>query len=151
MVMDTYMQLRKWLKSMDEIARADMVNKAIEELLILKIQDVNFFNSFNELGINDVCIYGMGKLGKYLFRIVNDAGIKIVVCVDNSPSVEYGDVVIVSKDKIKDYVDQIGSFIVTSEYYYDEIKSELNENFDKQVVLLRDILEEMIMHEHCRI
>jgi hypothetical protein len=60
-------------------------------------------------------------------------------------------VVIVPKDKIKDYVDQIGSFIVTSEYYYDEIKSELNENFDKQVVLLRDILEEMIMHEHCRI
>ncbi len=151
MVMDTYMQLRKWLKSMDEIARADMVNKAIEELLILKIQDVNFFNSFNELGIYDVCIYGMGKLGKYLFRILNDAGINIVVCVDNSPSVEYGDVVIVPKDKIKDYVDQIGSFIVTSEYYYDEIKSELNENFDKQVVLLRDILEEMIMHEHCRI
>lgn len=136
---------------MNLTVRDEMVAVTSEKLLILLLNDVDFYENLTELGINNICIYGMGKLGRFLYRTLENTEINIIVCVDNNPDIQHSRTMIIPSEQLDEFSDRIDCYIVTSEFYFEEIREQLRNRYNKRIILLRNIIDEMLFMNECYI
>ncbi len=129
--------------------RDEMVAATCEKLFILLVNKVDIAENLKELGINNICIYGMGKLGRYLYRLLENTDINVVVCVDNNTEITHDRAMLITAAQLDLYDNKIDYYIVTSEFYYEEISSQLKNRYDTNVVLFRNLIDEMLFMNEC--
>lgn len=84
-------------------------------------------------GYKRIGIYGMKELGERLYSDLRMAGITPVCFIDQSDDI-YGEIPIY---KASDELPQMDLIIVTSVYYYDEIKIDLRKNIrDNSTIII---------------
>ncbi len=117
--------------------------------MILLLNDVDISDSLNKLGIDNICIYGMGVLGQYFYRALEDSNINVIACVDNNTKIKHSRVPIISASELDTVQEKIDYYIITSEFYYEQIRDEIVEKYSAKTILLDSLIEEMILMNHC--
>lgn len=88
-------------------------------------------------GIRRIAIYGMKELGERLYEEVKNTGIEVVCVIDKNPDQVLGNFTVISPEEKIPSVDAI---IVTVDYYYWEIKSQLEKKAGCPVYSLSGVL-----------
>ena len=84
-------------------------------------------------------VYGLGKVGRVFVELLAREGVKVryVVDKDLNAQAEFYTTI----HSVLDMTDDIDAMIITSDFYFDEIKEEILAHRDVQIVLLHDMLE----------
>lgn len=133
---------------MADSIRKMMVNRTIGSFMVLLLNEVSVSESLKELGIDNICIYGMGILGQYFYRSLEDSDINIIACVDNKQT-KHPRVEVITADRLDEMYGEINYYIITSEFYYEQIRDELVEKYSANTILLSDLINEIIFMNHC--
>lgn len=94
-------------------------------------------------GYQSVAIYGISYVGITLLRELQNSNINIKYVIDKNKNV------FISKCKIVDpdaYLENVDAIIVTSVYYYQEIRRELLTKINCPIISLRDILKGLLSY-----
>ncbi len=86
-------------------------------------------------GYNEIAVYGMKELGHRLLDELDDSGISIKYVIDKDPVL--GDFVLLKPD---DNLPEVDAIIVTADYYFSEIKEELETKVSCPILSLRGVL-----------
>ena len=92
-------------------------------------------------GYNHVAIYGMAELGERLYSELLFGGIEVTCIIDKSPYV-LGEFKLA---KPTDSIINTDVIIVTAEYYFDSIQSELRKNTDTKIISLSTLIGNAFM------
>lgn len=113
-----YMELfDRWLYLLEE-------GQSISDILIKK-------------GITNVALYGYGITGKHLFNELKNSEVMVTCIIDKYKSNINVDVPVI---KPQDVTSKVGTIVVTSTYYYDEIYLELKGKGLKNIISLQSLL-----------
>lgn len=88
-------------------------------------------------GIKRIAIYGMKELGERLYEEVKSVEIEVVCVIDKNPDQVLGDFLVISPE---DALPEVDAIIVTADYYYWEIKSQLEKKAGCPVYSLNGVL-----------
>lgn len=95
----------------------------------------------DDMGYSNVAIYGYGHIGKALVNELASQGVNIVAIIDKNASLANGNIPLYSPE---DIIDDIELTIVTSEYYYLQIRQNLIKMGHKEAIYsLDELLEQM--------
>lgn len=104
--------------------------------LDLKQQNREIVTYMKERGYLKVAIYGMSDLGNRLFSELKNTGIEVVCVIDRRDNV-IGDFMLISPD---DEVPEIDLLVVCAEFYYDEIKTFMENKVKCPILSLSGLL-----------
>lgn len=113
-----------------------MMNRWVE----VKQDGKNLADYFRKMGYKDIAIYGMSYAGERLLRELEGSDIHVKCGIDQKADEIYSKVDIITLDET---IPQVDAIIVTSVYFFDEIKEKLETLTDKPVVSLEDVLYEV--------
>lgn len=88
-------------------------------------------------GIKKIAIYGMKELGERLYEEIKGTDIQVVCVIDKNPDEVLGDFVVISPEE---EIPDVDAIIVTADYYYWEIKNQLERRVDCPVYSLIGVL-----------
>lgn len=88
-------------------------------------------------GFKRIAIYGMKELGERLYEEVKNTEIQVVCVIDKNPDQVLGDFVVISPE---DEIPIVDAVIVTADYYYWEIKKQLEKKVSCPVYSLNGVL-----------
>ena len=88
---------------------------------------------FEERNIHKIAIYGMSYVGEALLKELSNSSIEVVVTCDSK-----------TKEKLTGYDGQIDAIIVTSLYYYDEIRTQLESIVNYKILSIGDVIYKMM-------
>ncbi len=100
----------------------------------------------NDQGIDRIAIYGMGEEGKLLYWMFRKAHVNIGFITDK----EYNNIVmettpVLPPENVASNVRDIDLIVVSSDYYFDEIRNDLGSELDVPVISARILLENCLM------
>lgn len=87
--------------------------------------------------IKRIAIYGMKELGERLYEEVKGTEIKVACIIDKNPDQIKGDFVVISPE---DTIPEVDAIIITADYYYWEIKKQLQEKVSCPIYSLNGVL-----------
>lgn len=91
-------------------------------------------------GMKNIAIYGMGMLGERLFDELYDSDINIKCCIDKNSKKNYKGF---SMESIREIPEGIDCIIVSSVYYYENIRVNLSSETLAEIISLEEIVEEL--------
>lgn len=113
-----------------------MMNRWVE----VKQDGKNLIDYFHEKSYKSIAIYGMSYAGERLVHELKGSDIEVKCGIDRKAGEIYTDLDMITQD---DEIPQVDAIIVTSIYFFDEIKEKLETLTDSSVISLEDILYEM--------
>ena len=113
-----------------------MMNRWVE----VKQDGKNLINYFHEKGYTSIAIYGMSYAGERLLYELKGSDIEVKCGIDQKADEIYTEVDMITPD---DEIPQVDAVIVTSIYFFDEIKEKLEGVVDSPVISLEDVLYEV--------
>ena len=113
-----------------------MMNRWVE----VKQDGKNLIDYFHEKGYKSIAIYGMSYAGERLLHELKGSDIEVKCGIDRKADEIYTEVDMITPD---DEIPQVDTVIVTSIYFFDEIKEKLEALTDMPVISLEDILYEV--------
>lgn len=113
-----------------------MMNRWVE----VKQDGKDLANYFHEKGYKSVAIYGMSYAGERLVHELKGSDIIVKCGIDQKADEIYSEVDMITLDE---EIPQVDVIIVTSIYFFDEIKEKLEALTDASVISLEDILYEV--------
>lgn len=113
----------------------------LDKWMFIKEKQRSVSEYLNEKGYKAVAIYGFSNIGKHLYKELVNRDFSIRYVLDQNTAINYENIKISQVEDIRDDVDII---IVTSIFYYDEIRSLLKNKVKSQIVSLAEILEEIM-------
>ena len=111
-----------------------------------QIFDCDLRKIFHEQGIHKIAIYGMGEEGRLLYWLLRKSNINIGFVTDK----EYEGIVVettpvLSLEKVIVNMDDIDLIIVSTDYYFNEIRADFGNRLEKPIVSARVLLENSLM------
>lgn len=98
----------------------------------------------NRQDIETVAIYGMGEEGIALYYLLSGSGINICYVSDQRfDDLVMPDVSIINPKCVREY--NVDLIIVSSNYYYEDIRNELKKTVTGQICSARVLLENILM------
>lgn len=113
-----------------------MMNRWVE----VKQDGKNLINYFHEKGYKSIAVYGMSYAGERLLHELKGSDIEVKCGIDQKADEIYTEVDMITPD---DEIPQVDAVIVTSIYFFDEIKEKLEGVVDSPVISLEDVLYEV--------
>lgn len=113
-----------------------MMNRWVE----VKQDGKNLINYFHGKGYKSIAIYGMSYAGERLLHELKGSDIEVKCGIDQKADEIYTEVDMITPD---DEIPQVDAVIVTSIYFFDEIKEKLEGVVDSPVISLEDVLYEV--------
>ena len=100
---------------------------------------------FHKKNIAVIAIYGMGDIGKLIYRILKDTDIKIPYAMDRLEGIVCGDLEIYQLTWSIEPFDlpYVEAVVVTPIMDYEEISNELNLRMDAKILCFKEIVEEL--------
>lgn len=87
--------------------------------------------------IRKIAIYGMKELGERFYEEVKNTDIEVVCIIDKNPQQVLGDFRVISP---KENIPKVDAVIVTADYYFAEIKKQMEERVDCPIYSLHGVL-----------
>ena len=106
----------------------------------VKQEGKNLGEYFERKGLKRIAVYGMSYAGETLIEELKDTGIEVAYGIDKNADKIFSTVDIISMD---DSFAEVDAVVVTAITYFDEVKEELSEKVDCQIISLEDILFEV--------
>ena len=106
----------------------------------VKQEGKNLGEYFERKGLKRIAVYGMSYAGETLIEELKDTGIEVAYGIDKNADKIFSTVDIISVD---DSFAEVDAVVVTAITYFDEVKEELSEKVDCQIISLEDILFEV--------
>lgn len=113
-----------------------LMNRWVE----VKQDGKNLINYFHEKGYTSIAIYGMSYAGERLLHELKGSDIEVKCGIDQKADEIYTEVDMITPD---DEIPKVDAVIVTSIYFFDEIKEKLEGVVDSPVISLEDVLYEV--------
>lgn len=88
-------------------------------------------------GIKKIAIYGMKELGERLYEELKKTDIEVLCVIDKNPRNILGDFTVISPQQ---KIPEVDAIIVTADYYFREIESELKTKASCPVYSLTSVL-----------
>ena len=131
------MRLRMALEKEMEISK----NLFLLNSILVNNFNINLF--LKKQGLDRVAVYGLGKVGQLFVQMLKKEGVEVVYVTDQNKDTQVqGIKTIHSTEEMSDDVDAV---IVTSGFYYSEIKRSIDKEINVRVILLRDLLDYIAM------
>lgn len=92
------------------------------------------------MGIQDVAIYGMGYLGRCLYEELERGNFEVKYIIDEKKDLDFQEIKVIQPS---DEMETVGGVIVTSIYYFEDLKKELSLKFRSPILSLADIIYKM--------
>lgn len=125
------------------LANERTITQALFDIIMLDNSNIDIRRILTEHKISKVAIYGMGKIGRALLAFLEKRGISIVYCIDRDRNVNIENYTVYHNPI--DIVEDVDIVIVTPELYFQNIKEDLSKTARGQVVLARDLLENILL------
>lgn len=103
----------------------------------VKQEGKNLGEYFERNGLKRIAVYGMSYVGEALIEELKNTGIEVVYGIDKNADRIFSTVDVISAD---DSFAEVDAVIVTAITYFDEVKEELFEKINCQIISLEDIL-----------
>ena len=129
--------------------RIDRLSKALEKEMtisqnlflmnVISIEKDQLQEFFDKQCIEHIAVYGLGKVGQAFVRLLkqNDMDVECVIDRDqNVNTKEYKTI-----HDVADMTEEVDTVIITSDYYFREIKEEIERYSSVRCILLHDLLE----------
>lgn len=113
-----------------------MMNRWVE----VKQDGKNLVDFFHEKGYKSIAIYGMSYAGERLLHELKGSDIEVKCGIDRKADEIYTDIDLITLDEEIPKVDVI---VVTSIFFFDEIKEKMETLTDRPVISLEGILYEV--------
>lgn len=123
------MDKRKREDLIRELDKECLMSESLVQWVLIEHEQKNISNLINEMGYRTVGIYGYGYLGKLLYKVLDPDKVRVTCIIDrqfNEKSDFY-----ISLDRNLPDSDVI---IVTSPYYYEEIRKEIKAKYPEKEV-----------------
>lgn len=136
----------QWLRSLNsglqKKHKEDLIFIQILAHLIFAIWDNGDLKKvLDDRGYHNVAVYGYGRLGEIVVLALQKAGVDITFIIDQNTELKYGNIPFYCPQQILPEVDVV---IVTTIYYFDEVKETLIKNNIKADILpIDNILYQM--------
>ena len=132
-------------KAIKELADKHLVIMQVYDKWIQAIHQGKYITDYlKKYGLENIAIYGMGMLGERLFDELYDSDINIKCCIDKNLKKNYKGFSMKSIHEIPDGIDCI---IVTSVYYYENIRVNLSSKTLAKIISLEEIVEELTVQK----
>ena len=95
---------------------------------------------FHKNEIGSIAVYGMSYVGERLYDELKDTDIRIAYAIDKNANNIYAEIDVMLPDA---ELPQTEAIVVTSVFYYDEIKEKLQRKMKCPIISLEDILYEL--------
>jgi len=105
--------------------------------LIMYQMDKNMIPYIEDMGYEKIAIYGMGILGQRLYDELENTSILVRYAIDQNAA-NIRDLVEIKHPS--DELEEVDAVIVTSLYYYDEIKQNLSKKLQCPIISIKDCL-----------
>ena len=109
----------------------------------LLCSNLNIKEVFSKQGFDKIAVYGYGKVGQLFMNLMSKNNVEIGYCIDKKANI-YGTEIEI-RHNIEDIDNSVDVIIVTADYYFDEIKSEINNYLDIKILSVTKILEELML------
>lgn len=113
-----------------------LMNRWVE----IKQKGKSLVSYFERNGYRTIAIYGMGYVGERLEAELKNSNIQIEYGIDQIPDSVYTELITFYPE---DMLKRVDAVVVTSVYFYDEIKKKLIKKIDCPIISLEDILDEI--------
>ena len=128
-------------KQKKEIEKFQQYYELLLFWLDLKQNKTNLEDYFNQLGYESIAIYGMGELGKSLFKELNGSSICVKYVIDQTIAFPIDDTLEVYKPD--DVLPKVDAIIVTPVANFSSIEKDLMKKNNYPIISLEDAVYEM--------
>lgn len=112
----------------------------MEQWVRLKQKNKSIVNYLKSLNYYNIAIYGMSYVGKCLYDELEDSEVKVKYGIDNNAMGIKAKCKLVT---IQDILEPVDAVIVTSVFYYEDVKEKLSDKVDCPILSIEDILYEL--------
>ena len=126
-------------RTQEEISKVQKmirINESFNKWLELKQNNYRLKGYFENNNYKSVAIYGMGDLGKRLFRELADDGVLVSYTIDRNIGVDDKYKMIVLPERLP----EVDVVIVTAVSSFDDIYLDLKGRFNGEIVSIEDVL-----------
>lgn len=126
-------------RTQEEISKVQKmirINESFNKWLELKQNNYRLKGYFENNNYKSVAIYGMGDLGKRLFRELVDDGVLVSYTIDRNIGVDDKYKMIVLPERLP----EVDVVIVTAVSSFDDIYLDLKGRFNGEIVSIEDVL-----------
>ncbi len=126
-------------RSQEEISKVQKmirINESFNKWLELKQNNYRLKGYFENNNYKSVAIYGMGDLGKRLFRELADDGVVVSYTIDKNIGVDDKYKMIALSERLP----EVDVVIVTAVSSFDDIYLDLKGRFNGEIVSIEDVL-----------
>ena len=112
-----------------ELSKEYLMSETLAQWVLVEHERKNISDLINEMGYKTIGIYGYGYLGKLLNKVVDPDKVNVVCIIDRQ--FNDGNGFYLSLKQELPYTDVI---IVTSPYYYEEIRKDIKAKYPEKEV-----------------
>lgn len=112
-----------------ELNKEYLMSESLAQWVLIEHERKDISNLLNEMGYRTIGIYGYGYLGKLLYKVLDPNRVSVKCIIDRQFG-EKGDFYLSLEQKLPD-TDVI---IVTSPYYYEEIRTSIKAKYQEREV-----------------
>ena len=99
----------------------------------------NLSEYFKKNNYKKIAVYGMSYAGERLIKELENTEIEVVYGIDRNAENIYSETPIYT---LNDSLEKVDAVVVSSVYYFSEIKEELEQHFDCPIISLEDVVYE---------
>lgn len=107
--------------------------------ILLKNEEKNLSEYFEENGYKKIAIYGMGNLGLRLYEELKKTNTKVEYGVDHVHAEKMDDLNVYCLKQLNS-IDDVDAIVVTPVFSFDEIKEDLEKVTDKPIISLNTVV-----------
>lgn len=135
-IMNYYAQ-KKISKQKTENVKSFQILTFLNNWLIMHQMNKNMSPYIEDMGYKEIAIYGMGILGQRLYDELEDTSVLVKYAIDQNAA-NISDLTDVKHPS--DELEEVDAVIVTSLYYYDEIKQTMSKKLQCPIISIKDCL-----------
>lgn len=109
----------------------------LNQWMKLKQMNISLDTYFVQNHYKTIAIYGMGELGRRLYKELENSNVKVAYCIDKNSGYSEDDIRILG---IHDTMEPVDAVIVTATYAYDSVVAEISPKFDCPILSLNEVI-----------
>lgn len=96
---------------------------------------------FKDNNIQEITLYGMGELGKRLYKDLQESGVIVKYVIDRDKKLQNEKYTLLSPE---DDFPQLETIVVTAPFEFQEIREALSKKTDAKIISLKEIIDEVV-------